>query len=154
MCQIQVIIYNLWGNGKQNKRLLHRLVAQAFIPNPDNLPEIDHIDGNSKNNSLDNLRWCTHKENSNYEIRRQRLSESHKGEKHVRWGKFGKDNPTSKPVAMYRNNILIRVFNSFTEADKCGYHSRNVYESIKQNKPYKGYMWKRLSKNGTNNIKD
>ena len=43
---------------------LHRLLAQAFIPNPENKPEVDHIDGDRKNNSLSNLRWCTRAENN------------------------------------------------------------------------------------------
>lgn len=42
---------------------VHRLVAQAFIPNPDNLPEVDHIDGNKNNNKVSNLRWVSHKKN-------------------------------------------------------------------------------------------
>jgi len=48
-----------------NRKLyyLHRLLAQAFIPNPENKPEVDHIDGNPQNNCLSNLRWCTHAEN-------------------------------------------------------------------------------------------
>lgn len=47
-------------------RLVHRLVAQTFILNPNNLPEVDHIDGNKTNNAAENLRWCTHVENMRY----------------------------------------------------------------------------------------
>lgn len=50
------------GNGKHN-RLIHRLVAEAFIPNPNNLPEVHHIDSNPKNNHVSNLEWCDRRTN-------------------------------------------------------------------------------------------
>ena len=48
---------NLYIDGKRKICDVHRLVAQTFIPNPDNLPYVDHIDGYRKNNKRDNLRW-------------------------------------------------------------------------------------------------
>ena len=59
-------------NGKKKSLLLHRLVAKNFIPNPDELPEINHKDEN-KSNNIDNLEWCTHKYNSNYGTRVSRI---------------------------------------------------------------------------------
>lgn len=53
----------LMKNGKSEKHRVHRLVAKAFIPNPHNLPEVNHIDGNKQNNSISNLEWVTGKEN-------------------------------------------------------------------------------------------
>lgn len=64
---------------------LHRLVAIAFIPNPENMPEIDHIDANRSNNKVDNLRWSTRKTNSNNPITRKRVSESKSGELNPRF---------------------------------------------------------------------
>ena len=48
---------------KGKKEKIHRLVAKAFIPNPNNKKEVNHIDGNTHNNKVDNLEWVTHKEN-------------------------------------------------------------------------------------------
>ena len=53
-------------NGEVKKYSVHRLVATLFIPNPDNLPDVNHIDENRFNNRADNLEWCTAKYNTNY----------------------------------------------------------------------------------------
>ena len=54
---------DLYNNGKHKRVYIHRLVAQAFIPNPENKPYINHIDGNPRNNNVKNLEWCTPLEN-------------------------------------------------------------------------------------------
>jgi hypothetical protein len=50
--------------GRANQRLVHRVVAEAFCPNPNNYTEVDHIDRDKTNNSMSNLRWCTRSENN------------------------------------------------------------------------------------------
>lgn len=57
-------------------RRLHRLVAEAFIPNPQHLPQVNHKDENKLNNSVDNLEWCSIKYNNNYGTKIQRISEA------------------------------------------------------------------------------
>lgn len=54
--------------GNRTVASVHRLVAKAFIPNPLNLPEVNHKDYNRTNNSVDNLEWCSHKENIDYTL--------------------------------------------------------------------------------------
>ena len=59
-----VCLYN--SEGKMVHKYVHRFVAEAFIPNPNILPEVNHIDENKANNSVDNLEWCDRKYNNNY----------------------------------------------------------------------------------------
>jgi len=58
--------YQLWHNGTYRTGLAHRLVAKAFVPNPDNKPVVNHIDENKLNNFVSNLEWVTHVENCRF----------------------------------------------------------------------------------------
>lgn len=69
----------LWKNGIRKDYLLHRIVAETFIPNTENKPFINHKDENCFNNSINNLMWCTHKENMNWGTRNERISKANKG---------------------------------------------------------------------------
>lgn len=66
----------LYKNGKTENKNLHRLVAQAFILNPDNLPQVNHKDENPSNNHVENLEWCTQAYNNCYGTRLKKLSMS------------------------------------------------------------------------------
>ena len=68
----------LFSDGKQKNHQIHRLVAQAFIPNPDNLPQVNHKDEDKTNNIVDNLEWCDRKYNMNYGSRTERFKQTMK----------------------------------------------------------------------------
>lgn len=74
------LIVNLYKGERKTYRV-HRLVAKAFIPNPDNYPCINHIDETRDNNSVSNLEWCTYKYNSNYGQCRENIRKARTGQK-------------------------------------------------------------------------
>ena len=101
----------LCKNGEAQQFLIHRLVAIAFIPNPNNLPVVNHRDECKTNNCIENLEWCTVKYNSQYSAKphseetKQKISESHKGHK----------NPKAKKVICLETK---RIFNCTVEASE------------------------------------
>ena len=65
-------------NGERKRFYIHRLVAFAFIDNPNNYPQVNHKDENKENNNIDNLEWCTSKYNNNYGTHNKRSHENRK----------------------------------------------------------------------------
>lgn len=128
---------NLYKKGKRHTLNVHKIIAAAFLENPNNYPEIDHIDGDTMNNSVSNLRYCTRKQNMNNPITRRRNSESH-------IGKF--NNARSKKIVQLRNGEIINVFNSIRESVRCGFSERSVGKCCRGKQyEYKGFQWIYLS---------
>ena len=67
---------NLSKEGKFKAFKIHRLVAQVYIPNPDGLSDVNHLDEDKTNNNVNNLCWASHKDNCNYGTRNQRIKEN------------------------------------------------------------------------------
>lgn len=130
---------NIRIGNKYVTKLIHRLVAAAFIPNPDNKPCIDHIDGDRANNHADNLRWVTYLENNNNPITKKRLSENNA--KNMQ-GKEGVLHPNSKPVRMMKNGVCLKIYQSIHLAKKDGFNDTLIIRCCKgRMKKHKGYNW-------------
>lgn len=114
-------------NGTKHKEYIHRLVAKAFISNPNNYPFVNHKDENPSNNCVNNLEWCTQKYNMNYGS----LLEKHKRE--------------SKAILQYDlENNFIKKWSSIASAErKLNISHCNIVACLKERRKHAGgYIWK------------
>lgn len=97
----------LWKNKEKHKYLIHRIVADNFLDIIIDKPFCDHIDGNPLNNKVTNLRWCTHKENCNFEIAIERKKDKQK-EIHSR-AEWRMKQSASKKIAMNKPEVKAKL---------------------------------------------
>lgn len=117
----------LHKNAKMKTYSIHRLVAEAFIPNPDGLPCVNHIDEDKTNNRADNLEWCTAKYNCNYGTRNKRGTQKR-----------------SKRIYQYtKDGAFIQSYNSLKEAQKQTGTKGGAISRASHNirKSAGGYIW-------------
>lgn len=122
--------------GHRGQYRVHRMVAEAFIPNPDNLPEVNHKDNNRTNNCVDNLEWCTHVYNIQYSIDSgNHISTSDLiGDKNPNYG-----NHTLKE--RYKNNPELSKENQSRPGSKNGREKRvKIFDIIENNELEFGYI--------------
>ena len=117
----------LYKDGKRKECTVHRLVAQAFLTNAENLPQVNHIDENKQNNCVSNLEWCTCKYNINHETRTARVAVAKR-----------------KPVQQFnKDGVLVAVYPSTCEAERAtGVHQGDICRCCKkQRHTAGGFIW-------------
>lgn len=121
-------------NYKMQNALIHRLVAEAFIPNPDNLPFINHKNEDKIDNRVENLEWCSPSYNSNYGLCQ------HKRSKSIHLTNIGK----CKQICQYTiDGLLMKTYNNYTEIENDGYKYKTIVRCCKHlQEKSQGYVWR------------
>lgn len=135
---ISVVLYK---NGEPQTFRVNRLVAQVFIPNPDNKPYVDHINGDRADNRVCNLRWVTHKENMNNPLTRLKLKNGIGQKIATECSRL----KTSKPVLQFsKNGDFIRKWDSASVAERDGnFNDTSIGNCCKGKfKTSGGYIWR------------
>lgn len=128
----------LCKNGKRITHSVHRLVAEAFLPNPNNLPQVNHKDENKQNNCVDNLEWCTAGYNINYGTRTERIKQN-------RTNKQGIKHHNSKPINQYtKDGELVKRWECARDIEKeIGVSHTNISDCANgKQKTAKGFIWR------------
>jgi hypothetical protein len=124
-------------SGRINQYVVHRLIAAAFIPNPENKPQVNHKNLDKKDNRLDNLEWVTVSENAKHYVASGRFRPPCRG-------RFGSKHHLSKPI--HKTDLKGNILESFdavkTAARKLGTTSSNICSCLKgRNKTHLGFKW-------------
>lgn len=134
---------SLSKNKKQKWFQVHRLVAEAFILNPNNFPQINHKNEDKTNNSIENLEWCSAKYNCNYGTHNTKLSESMKNSQKAKDQRNKLFKAMSKEV--YQLSIdgqIVKKWKSLSETGKNGYNFKNISACcLGKRKTANGFKW-------------